>query len=282
MEIHFLKVLDGTAMACSPKENEWLQWTLANKNGGPKNEERGRFDPVTTSVYITKPDDPPLPTVLVTGHGNPLASGGGAQTETALEEFEREQEQRDYENQKSLEELHAALTNNANEHQLLALIDRNLDSLNSKYRKHANEFPIGEIEFLKSLSPLQEALREFIEAMEEKGLIHTRDDAQELAGRFFELRGKLSPHLVAKRADKEMREVIAKSQTLPFAAVVTGDVEFQKRRVRLENVAKPCQKCGAKMVLRESHFGYFWGCGGFPTCFARRSLSTGDSDYLFP
>lgn len=35
MEIHFLRVLEGTAMACTSKENEWLQWALSNDNRVP-------------------------------------------------------------------------------------------------------------------------------------------------------------------------------------------------------------------------------------------------------
>lgn len=36
MEIHFLKVLEGTAMAASAKEKEWLQWVLDNNADAPQ------------------------------------------------------------------------------------------------------------------------------------------------------------------------------------------------------------------------------------------------------
>jgi len=181
----------------------------------------------------------------------------------------------------TIEELQTALGKNANEHQLLVLIERNLNALRSRYRPHREEFSDEAIVFLKSLSPLQEALREFIEAIEEKDWVRTRDDAQEMAGRFGELRDKLLPHLVAKRAEKELREVIARSHSLPFAAVIAEEAEFGKRRAHLESTAKPC-KCGAKMVLRGSQHGHFWGCSTFPICFARRWLSPEDSKFLFP
>jgi len=180
----------------------------------------------------------------------------------------------------TIEDIHTQFKSNANEHQLLILIERSLDSLRSQYRMHKNEFSDDTVHFLKSLSALQESLREFIEAIEEKKWVRTRDDAQELAGQLGELRDKLSPHLVAKRAEKELREIIAKAQSLPFAAVVAGESELQKQRARLERAAKRCNNCGARMVLRESQHGYFWGCSTFPTCFARRWLSPEDSESL--
>ncbi len=182
----------------------------------------------------------------------------------------------------AIAEIHMALDSNPNERHLLDLIDQNLTSLRSRYRTHRSEFTDGAIQFLKSLSPFQEALREFIDAIEEKDWIRTRDDAQELAGRFGELRDRLFPHLVFKRAEKELREVTSKAQSLPFAAVVAGEAEFNRRLAHLERNAQPCQKCGAKMALRESQHGYFWGCSTFPQCFSRRWLSSEESEFLFP
>lgn len=36
MEIHFLRVLDGTANPCSSKENEWYQWAQNEEKGAPQ------------------------------------------------------------------------------------------------------------------------------------------------------------------------------------------------------------------------------------------------------
>ena len=125
----------------------------------------------------------------------------------------------------TIAEIIAALSSNPDERYLLNLIEQSLESLRSKYRSHRNEYQDSAIEFLKSLSLLQDTLREFIEAVEEKEWVRTRDDAQELAGRFGELRDKLSPHRVAKRAEKELREVISKAQDLPFSAVFAGEAD---------------------------------------------------------
>jgi len=179
-------------------------------------------------------------------------------------------------------DLGRALATNANECQLLGLIDDGLSSLRASYRAHRPEFTEETVAFLKSLTPVQESLREFIEATEEKDWVRTHDDAQELAARFWELKERLTPHFVAKRAEKEFRELVAKAPSLPFAAVATGEAAFRQLCSGLESKVQPCQKCGSKMVLRESQHGYFWGCSAFPTCFSKRWLSAEESSCLFP
>lgn len=181
-----------------------------------------------------------------------------------------------------LADLHRALETNANERQLLEFIGECLSSLRAMYRNSRADFTHEAVAFLKSLTSVQGSLREFAEAIEEKDWVRTRDDAQELAARFGELSERLSPHFVAKRAEKEFREVVAKAQSLPFAAVVAGEANFRHLCFQLENAVQPCQKCGRKMVLRESHHGYFWGCSTFPKCFSRRWLSAEESKCLFP
>lgn len=181
-----------------------------------------------------------------------------------------------------LAELRRALQENSNERQLLDFISESLSSLRTMYRNNRAAFPDEVVSFLKSLTSVQEALRELAEAVEEKNWVRTRDDAQALAGQFGELKERLSPHFVAKRAEKEFREAVEKAQSLPFAAVISGEANFRRLCSQLESVVRPCQKCGSKMVLRESRHGYFWGCSMFPKCFIRRWLSAEESKCLFP
>lgn len=181
-----------------------------------------------------------------------------------------------------LAEIHRSLETNANERQLLEFIGERLSSLRAMYRNSRDEFTDEVVAFLKSLASVQDCLREFVEAMEDKDWVRTRDDAHEIAARFGELAERLNPHLVAKKAEKEFREVVARAQSLPFAAVVAGEAEFRHQCSQLERATQPCQKCGSKMVLRESQHGYFWGCSTFPKCFSRRWLSAEESRCLLP
>lgn len=180
----------------------------------------------------------------------------------------------------TIEELRNALATCADERKLLELVDDSLSLLRARYRQFRSEFSEESIQFLKALSLVQDALREFADAIEDKNWVHSRDDAQELACRFGELGERLSPHLVAKRAAKETRELLSKAQSLPFSAVCAGESDFHRRISQLEAAGKKCRKCGSKMVLRESQYGYFWGCSTFPQCFSRQWLSGEESKLL--
>lgn len=181
-----------------------------------------------------------------------------------------------------LADLHHALERNANEHQLLDVIGECLSSLRAMYPHSRAEFTNEVVAFLNSLKSVQGCLCEFVDALEEKEWVRTRDDAQEIAARFGELAECLSPYLVAKRAEKEFREIVARAQALPFAAVVAGEAEFRHQCSQLQIAVQPCQKCGSSMVLRKSKNGYFWGCSTFPKCFSRRYLSAEESKCLVP
>ncbi len=166
------------------------------------------------------------------------------------------------------------------EHELLEVIENKLRVLREVYRDRKADFNAETVAFLKGVAALEEVLREFIESLKDKAWVRTRDDAEELATRFHSLAERLSPHLVAKRAEKEVRELVEKSKSLPFAAVAAGDAEYRRQVSRLEQKAGICHKCKSKMVLRESQHGLFWGCSTFPKCFARRWLTKAENAVL--
>lgn len=167
-------------------------------------------------------------------------------------------------------QLRTTLGSNAKEAEVLDVIDRNLSSLRAIYPERRREFSEETIHFLRSVTQIRDALRDFIETTEEITCIRTRDDAQELASRISEIGDRLRPHLVAKRAEKETRELVAKAVSLPFAAILGREIDLHRELVKLEGNMKPCRKCGIRMVLRESQHGFFWGCSTFPECFENK------------
>ena len=177
-------------------------------------------------------------------------------------------------------ELRTVLATNAREDELLEVIESKLRALRAAYREREHEFTSDIVIFLKGVAALEGTLREFLEILEERNWVRTRDDAEDLATRFQDLAERLKPHLVAKRAEKEVRELVERSKTLPFAAIVSANADFRHRVARLEQKPRICHKCQSKMALRESQHGLFWGCTSFPKCFAHGWLSKSDIEVL--
>lgn len=168
--------------------------------------------------------------------------------------------------------LRKELAQSSEENKLLAFVRQTLDELREKYKSEKSSFSAQEITFLSEVSrTVGITLQDFIDALEEASVIQYQEDAQEVAIRFSEIAERLSPYLVAKRAQKEARELIEKFHELPSRK--TGAAETRLKQ--LEHLAPICpiHKEHGKMKLRESQFGVFWGCDTFPLCFGKRSLT---------
>ncbi len=61
-------------------------------------------------------------------------------------------------------------------------------------------------------------------------------------------------------------------QELPSLTAIMEGAEMRRRIARLQREAQRCH-CGRHMKLRDSKFGYFWGCCVFPKCQGKRGLS---------
>lgn len=176
--------------------------------------------------------------------------------------------------------LQTILASSPNEHDVLQALEKKLQLLRGLYRAHRSEFTAEIIGFLKGLAPVEQALREFIDGLQDKEWVRTRDDAEDLASRFHDIADSLGNHFVRKRVEKEIRELVEKAKSLPLVSAIEADAEQRQRIARLEEKAPNCQKCNCKMVLRESQHGYFWGCSTFPKCFGKRWLSKNEAALL--
>ena len=177
-------------------------------------------------------------------------------------------------------EIRGALSSSANEHELSELIEQNLSKLRVIYRNNRSQFSEATIIFLSGARAVSEDLREFIDTIQDKDWVRTRDDAQELASRFAELAERLKAHLVSKRCVKEARELSQRTRSLRAASEIEGNAERHRTIAHLELRAPTCPKCKTKMTVRESASGLFWGCRRFPGCFGKLRLSTEDAESL--
>jgi hypothetical protein len=160
----------------------------------------------------------------------------------------------------------------ADEVKLQDLILWSLQELRAHYRQSSDRFSQDLVAELQRAARLAEAIHEFRDAVDDASDARTRDEAMDLARQLESLRARLWPPVLAKRLDKELRELGERAASLPEAHILKRGAVRRRIVVKLESAAPPCTRCGNRVVLRETADGAFWGCSTFPRCFSSRPL----------
>lgn len=160
----------------------------------------------------------------------------------------------------------------ADEVKLQDLILSSLQELRARYRQSSDRFSPDLIAELQRAARLAEAIHEFRDAVDDASNARTRDEAMDAASQLESLRARLWPTVLARRLDKELRELAERAASLPEALTLKRGAVQRRIVVELESAAAPCAKCGKRVVLRETADGAFWGCSAFPGCFSSRPL----------
>ncbi len=182
--------------------------------------------------------------------------------------------------EKTIGELKSSLSTSFDENFLAETLAAALEELRQLWRENKGAFSVGDVTVLSGLREICNALQDFQEIREEVRYVRSRDDAQAILSQLVLIRDVVSDFPVSKRVEKEMREVSEQFGNLPFEADVKAIAEQNARWLKLGNDAKPCAKCGAKMVVREGPNGLFLGCSTFPACFSKRALSAEQRNFL--
>jgi hypothetical protein len=160
----------------------------------------------------------------------------------------------------------------ADEVKLQDLILCSLQELRAQYRQSSDRFSPDLIAELKRAARLAEAIHEFRDAVDDATDARTRDETMDVAWQLENLRARLWPPVLAKRLDKELRELAERAASLPEAHALKRGAVQRRIVIELESAAPPCTRCGKRVVLRETADGAFWGCSAFPRCFSTRPL----------
>ncbi len=160
----------------------------------------------------------------------------------------------------------------ADEVKLQDLILCSLQELRAQFRHSSDRFCPDLIAELQRAARLAEAIHEFRDAVDDASDARTRDEAMDVAWQLESLRARLWPPVLARRLDKELRELAERAASLPEAHTLKRDAVQRRIVMELESAAAPCTRCGKRVVLRETADGAFWGCSAFPRCFSSRPL----------
>jgi hypothetical protein len=168
----------------------------------------------------------------------------------------------------------------ADEVKLQDLILCSLQELRVQYRQSSDRFSPELIAELQRAARLAEAIHEFRDAVDDASDARTRDEAMDVAWQLERLRARLCPPVLARRLDKELRELAERAASPPEAHTLKRGAIQRRIVMELESAAAPCTKCGKRAVLRETADGAFWGCSAFPRCFSSRPLKRDEWESL--
>ena len=143
-----------------------------------------------------------------------------------------------------------------------------LNHLRGAYARDKTLFSSAQVQRLRFAAAVPGLVTEFMRLLDEREYIGYREDVEELMARFIYLRDSLAECEFSKRAAKEARELREKYNNLP------------SRPRPLKEHGPPCPRCGAKLALRESEYGPFWGCSTYPQCNGKLSLAPAQSELL--
>jgi hypothetical protein len=174
--------------------------------------------------------------------------------------------------QDTVTRLNQGIATMADEVKLQDLILRSLQELRARYRQSSDRFSPDLIAELQRAARLAEAIHEFRDAVGDASDARTRDEAMDVAWQLESLRARLWPPVLARRLDKELRELAERAASLPDAHILKRGAVQRRIAMELESAAAPCLRCGKRVVLRETANGAFWSCSAFPHCFLSRPL----------
>jgi hypothetical protein len=181
----------------------------------------------------------------------------------------------------TLADLKLSLETIISEEALLHMITERVTALRQSFPSNRRLFTPGHIEFLKSLSPVSEQLRFFIELKEELADVGSLDDYAAAMSRLTEIKGALGTFAVRKRVMKEIRELNERLPTIRERDGAGREARVKARIFDLEQNPRRCRHNHA-MAIREGRYGYFWGCTRYPFCVEIARLTPAEKDRLLP
>lgn len=145
--------------------------------------------------------------------------------------------------------------------------------LKYELRRESGQISKSQRKSVKKINRILRSIKSFVEEQEDFKYLSTKEEVDETIGRLYQVVEELVGLEVARRVDKEIRELLERKKQLPHEAGERRSAKLKEALRKLLRNSPSCRKCGKSMVLRDGPYSYFWGCSTFPTCFGKKSLT---------
>lgn len=182
--------------------------------------------------------------------------------------------------QTTVDELRSFLEHSFAEEELLETIMGKLAALRQAYLSDRRNFTEDHLAFLKSLAPISDHLRAFIEIKEELADVRGLKHYGFLMNWLTDLKGALAPFAISRRVGKEIKEL---NEKLPVIRQQDEANEQSRLSARIMDLEQSERRCSRNhiMVIREGRYGYFWGCSRLHVRANKTTHAGGEGQIIF-
>lgn len=137
-----------------------------------------------------------------------------------------------------------------------------INNLRELYRKNKDSFSKEDIKIIKIIDDIKE-LSEDIQ------YCRSKESIEQVIADFHEILGNAKDNEnLTQRIKVHIKTCSEKKSLLPSEE----STYIKRKKIQSFGPPPPCPKCEKLMILRDSSYGYFWGCIDFPTCWGKRSV----------
>jgi hypothetical protein len=181
--------------------------------------------------------------------------------------------------QETIHDLSQALREVHAEDTLHLHITSRLAALRVLYQRQRNAFSDDQIVFLRHVKQIDVSLMTFIELREELEDACNVEDYCRLMAELRRIRDDLRGIAVVQRVRREIRGLNERLPQLQAHFRIVQQTQLRNRLRQIERNSPVCPN-GHRTVIRESAYGYFWGCSRFPRCVYTQRLNREDQERL--
>jgi hypothetical protein len=158
------------------------------------------------------------------------------------------------------------------EEDLLSVIGRGLTDLSAAWRLQRHVFTRADVQFLRNLTPVYEALSAFVELKAELPRIAYPSEYESAVSQLSAIRDALAGLPIAGKPAKEIRALYERLPAIRERREV-------RDAFRPESRAPSCWR-GHPMTLREGPRGPFWCCTQYPSCRVAANITPDERNLL--
>lgn len=180
----------------------------------------------------------------------------------------------------AISNIHENLKMTENVDDLLNSLKFNREILLKASTEFVSSLSYPDLDLYKNIPNLLTHLEKASDAINDIFYVKSKEHATEIAYELHELAAILSEFGVAKCLRRHKQAMLEASESLKSENVAKDDAALSKKISILESSADCCNCGNGRFVIRQSNYGYFWGCSNFPTCFCKRALLISEKEFL--